>query len=342
MITPPFLKPGNTIAIVAPGRKVSPAEIDPAIRLLSKWGLKVITGPHLLGSCDQYSGTDEERTADLQMMLDDVSVAAILFARGGYGSVRIIDRLNFDTFCRKPKWVAGYSDATVILSHIQGNYDIETIHGTMPINFPADGSENESTRSLHDALFGIAPVYTMAPSPLNRTGSAEGEIAGGNLSILYALNGTPSEVNYDGKILFIEDLDEYLYHIDRMMMTLKRAGKLSRLAGLMVGAMTKMNDNTIPFGKTAYEIVAETVSEYEYPVCFNIPAGHIEKNLALVMGRKVILDVQTDKTTLSFISERKNSLPGRALFRLLKPAILFLAFFLLIYLLYSLVLKHHF
>jgi muramoyltetrapeptide carboxypeptidase len=273
------------------------------------------------------------------MMLDDDSVKAILCARGGYGTVRIIDKLNFDTFCRKPKWIAGYSDATVLLSHIQSNFGIETIHGTMPINFPTDGSDNNSTRSLHDALFGNAPAYTMTPSPLNRTGTAEGELTGGNLSILYALNGTPSEVNYDGKILFIEDLDEYLYHIDRMMTTLKRAGKLSRLAGLVVGGMTKMNDNTIPYGKTAEEIVAEVVAEYDYPVCFGLPTGHQDQNLALIIGRNVILDVRQDSASLTFTKGNRTFKFSGILARIFKPALLFLLFFFLIYLLYALIIK---
>lgn len=339
MITPPYLKPGNSIAIVAPGRKVSAIEMEPAIRLLTRWGLQVVTGPNLYGACNQYSGTDEERASDLQMMLDDPSVNAILCARGGYGTVRIIDRLNFDAFCRNPKWVVGYSDATVLLSHIQGNFGIETIHATMPINFPPDGSENESTRSLHDALFGTVPAYAIAPAPHNRIGSAEAELAGGNLSILYALNGTPSDVNYDGKILFIEDLDEYLYHIDRMMMTLKRAEKLARLAGLVVGGMTKMKDNTIPFGKTAEEIVAEAVAEYDYPVCFGLPAGHLDRNLALIMGRLVMLDVREDSASLSFTKNKHALKPDGIVARLMKPVLIFILFFILIYLLYAFLIK---
>ena len=339
MITPPALKPGDTVAIVAPGRKVSPAEMEPAISLLKKWGLNVITGPHLFGSCDQYSGTDDERASDMQMMLDDASVKAVLCARGGYGTVRIIDRLSFDAFCRNLKWIIGYSDATMLLSHVQSNYGIETLHAIMPINFPANGSEDESIRSLHDVLFGKIPEYNLAPSSLNRTGHAEGDLTGGNLSILYALNGTPSDVNYAGKVLFIEDIDEYLYHIDRMMMTLKRTGKLSGLAGLVVGGMTRMNDNTVPFGKTAEEIVAEAVAEYDYPVCFGFPAGHMEQNLALIMGRNVSLDVRADGVTLAFGNKRAEARLGTIISRLLKPAVLFLIFFLLIYLLYALVLK---
>lgn len=341
MITPPYLKPGDTIAIVAPGRKVSTAEMDPAIKTLAGWGLKVITGPHLFGSFNQYSGTDEERTADLQMMLDSDEVSAIICARGGYGTVRIIDNLDFEKFARKPKWIIGYSDATVLLSHVQSNFGIETLHATMPINFPADGSENEAVRSLHDALWGAIPEFTMPSVSLNRTGKAEGELAGGNLSILYALNGTSSEVNYDGKILFIEDLDEYLYHVDRMMMTLKRAGKLANLAGLVIGGTTKMNDNSIPFGKQAEEIISEAVAGYNFPVCFGLPAGHIDKNMALIMGRNVTLNVQADIASLSFTKAKKPDFTGSSIFRMLKPALLFLVFFLLIYLLYSLILKPH-
>jgi muramoyltetrapeptide carboxypeptidase len=303
MITPPFLKPGDTVAIVAPGRKVSLTEMEPAFSLLKSWGLKVVTGPNLFGSQDQYSGTDEARASDLQIMLDNETVSAIICARGGYGTVRIIDKLNFDAFSRTPKWVVGYSDVTVLHSHIQSQLGIETLHATMPINFPPDGTENESTRSLHDALFGQIPEYSIAPASLNRNGKAEGELTGGNLSILYALNGTPSEVNYDGKILFIEELDEYLYHIDRMMMTLKRSGKLAKLSGLIVGEMTKMNDNTIPFGKTAGQIVADAVAEYDYPVCFGFPAGHQDINKTLFMGRTVMLDVDSEKVAITFGNE---------------------------------------
>ena len=308
MITPPFLKSGDTVAIVAPGRKVSPAEMEPAIRQLRSWGLKVITGPHLFGQQDQYSGKDEERAADLQLMLDDETVRAIICARGGYGTVRIVDRLDFGLFSKNPKWIVGYSDITVLHSHVNRQTGVETLHATMPINFPADGSENESTQSLHEALCGKVPEYETGPYPLNRIGKAKGILTGGNLSILYALNGTPSDMNTDGKILFIEDLDEYLYHIDRMMMTLKRSGKLNNLAGMIVGGMSKMNDNTVPFGKTAEEIIAETVSGYGFPLCFGFPAGHLEQNMSLIMGRNISMDVQPHKVTLAFDRETKENL----------------------------------
>jgi len=307
MINPPCLKSGDTVAIVAPGRKVSPAEMEPAIRQLRSWGLKVITGPHLFGQQDQYSGKDEERATDLQLMLDDETIRAIICARGGYGTVRIIDRLDFGYFAKNPKWIVGYSDITVLHSHVNRQVGIETLHATMPINFPAGGMENESTRSLHETLFGKIPEYETDPNPLNRMGKAKGILTGGNLSILYALNGTPSDMNTDGKILFIEDLDEYLYHIDRMMMTLKRSGKLKNLAGMIVGGMSKMNDNTVPFGKTAEEIIAETVAGYSFPLCFGFPAGHLEQNMALIMGRDISMDVQPHKVTLAFDCETKGN-----------------------------------
>ncbi|NTW33931.1 MAG: LD-carboxypeptidase, partial [Bacteroidetes bacterium] len=198
------------------------------------------------------------------------------------------------------KWIAGYSDATVLHSHINTNFGIETLHATMPLNFPPDGANNNALITLKNILFGEKPDYTVEAHPLNRSGLAEGILTGGNLSILYALSGTPSDIDTKGKILFIEDLDEYLYHIDRMMMQLKRSGKLESLAGLVVGGMTEMKDNTVPFGKTAYKIIAEAVKEYNYPVCYGFPAGHIEDNRALIMGRKVKLNITRKSVRLEF------------------------------------------
>jgi muramoyltetrapeptide carboxypeptidase len=300
MITPPYLKSGDKVAIVAPARKVSFAEMEAAISILKSWGLEVVTGNHLTSDNNQFAGTDQERVSDMQQMLEDADTKAIFCARGGYGCVRIIDQLDFTRFVASPKWIIGYSDVTVFHSHINRNYGIETMHGTMPINFPADRSETPSIKSLRKALFGEDIRYTVPAHPLNRKGSAKGQFIGGNLSILYSLSATPSEIETDGKILFIEDVDEYRYHIDRMMMNLKRSGKLNRLAALVVGGMTKMNDNEIPYGKTAEEIISDTVAEYSYPVCFNFPAGHQDENNALIIGREVELSVNNN-ATLRFI-----------------------------------------
>lgn len=295
LIQPPYLKKGDTIGIIACARKISREELDPAVDILKSWGLQVVLGKNLFNADHQFSGTDTERAEDMQTMLDDTSVKAVISARGGYGTMRIIDKIDFNKFKKTPKWIIGYSDITVLHSHIH-TLGMETLHATMPINFHKDA---EALESLRNALFGEQINYEIESHPLNRKGIAQGELIGGNLSLLYALTGSVSDVDTTGKILFIEDLDEYLYHIDRMMMNLKRSGKLSRLAGLVVGGMTDMKDNAVPFGKTAEEIILDAVKEYNYPVCFHFPAGHVDKNLALYLGRKAKLEV-AGKTKLSF------------------------------------------
>jgi len=300
MIGPAYLKCGDNIGIIATARKISQAEIKPAIDKFSEWGLNVVFGKNIFSESNQYAGTDEQRLSDLQQMLDDDSIKAIIIARGGYGTVRIIDKIDFSKFIKNPKWIIGYSDITVFHSHIHQNIGVETLHATMPLNFPVDGKDNNSLLSLKKALFGEKINYEIETNSLNKKGEATGILTGGNLSLLYALASTPSDIDTSGKILFIEDLDEYLYHIDRMMMQLKRSDKLKDLAGLIVGGMSEMKDNTIPFGKTAYEIISEAVSEYYYPVCFGFPAGHIEDNRALILGRNILLDVNNENTRLSF------------------------------------------
>jgi len=299
MICPPYLKPGDKIAVVAPARKVSPSEMEDAFTTFSSWGLQVVAGPHLFGECDQYSGSDDERTADFQMMLDNRDIKAIVCARGGYGTVRIVDTLNFNALEQQPKWIVGYSDSTVLHSHIHTHLGIETMHAIMPINFAEAGAEN-AIESLRKALFGESIEYQFGTHPLNICGKATGLLIGGNLSILYSLVGSPSDIQTEGKILFIEDVDEYLYHIDRMMMNMKRCGKLSKLKGMVVGGLTKMNDNSIPFGKKAEQIIAEFAEEAGIPLCFNFPAGHITDNRVLILGRNVELLVNTDNVTLQF------------------------------------------
>jgi len=294
LIQPEFLKKGDTIGIVACARKISAEELQPAIDILKSWGLNVKTEKNIFNINHQFSGTDEERAEDLQTMLNDSSIKAIISARGGYGTVRIIDKIDFTIFKKAPKWIVGYSDITVLHSHIH-NMGIQTLHATMPINFGVDA---DATNSLRKVLFGETIEYNIPTHPLNKKGTAEGILIGGNLSLLYALCGSASDIDTKEKILFIEDLDEYLYHIDRMMMNLKRSGKLSGLAGLVVGGMSDMKDNTVPFGKTAEEIILDAVKEYTYPVCFNFPAGHIDKNMALVFGKKVNLRVSENVVIL--------------------------------------------
>lgn len=287
-IQPEFLKKGDKIGIVACARKISKEELQPAIDILQNWGLEVVLGKNVFNAEHQFSGTDEERAADLQSMLDDTSIKAVISARGGYGTVRIIDKLNFSTFKKHPKWIIGYSDITVLHSHIH-NMGIQTLHATMPINFKVN---EEATETLRKSLFGEKIHYSFEPHALNKNGKAEGILVGGNLSLLYALCGSNSDIDTKGKILFIEDLDEYLYHIDRMMMNLKRSGKLSGLTGLIVGGMSDMKDNAVPFGKTAEAIILDAVKEYNYPVCFHFPCGHIDRNLAIILGKKVELTLE--------------------------------------------------
>lgn len=287
MISPAYLKKGDKIGIVASARKVSEEEMNPGVSLIKKWGLEVVYGKSLFQSEHQFAGTDKERADDLQQMLNDPSVKAIIGARGGYGTLRIIDQLNFDAFKKHPKWIIGFSDITVLHSHIH-QFQIETLHAKMLLNF----TKNEtSSEALRQALFGELKKYEHGAHPLNRAGVAEGELVGGNLSLLYALTGSVSDIDTRGKILFLEDLDEYLYHMDRMMVNLKRAGKLTHLKGLVVGGMTEMKDNQIPFGKNAEEIIMDAVKEFNYPVCFNFSAGHVDENLPLYLGRKVKLEV---------------------------------------------------
>jgi len=286
---PPALKKGDRIGIAAPARKITFGEIEKALTIFEDHGYHVIYDEELFAVQDQYAGDDDLRAAYFQQMLDDDRVKAIFPARGGYGSVRIIDKLDFARFCRNPKWIIGYSDITVFHSHINRNFGIQTLHATMPVNFA--GNKPQAIEGMFDVLEGGFPDYSIDSHPLNRQGSARGVLAGGNLSVLYSLLGSRSFPETKGKILFLEDLEEYLYHIDRMMVALKRANILKDLAGLIIGGMTKMNDNEISFGKTAEEIIREAVDEYSYPVCFGFPAGHIVDNRPLIMGAETEMEV---------------------------------------------------
>ncbi|MDG1476447.1 MAG: LD-carboxypeptidase [Vicingaceae bacterium] len=289
MQKPANLKQGDKVVILSTARKISKAEIGSAEKVFEAWGLEVVLGANLFNEDCQFSGTTDQRITDLQSALDDETIKAIFCARGGYGTVKIIDELDFTSFKNNPKWIVGYSDVTVLHDHINQNFNVETLHATMPINFPSN--TKQSLDSLKNALFGENLNYDFDTNQMNRNGDAEGEVVGGNLSIIYSLTGTNSQIETTSKILFLEDLDEYLYHIDRMMMNLKRAGILENLAGLIVGGMSNMNDNTIPYGKTAKEIILDAVNEYNYPVCFDFPAGHIDDNRTLIMGRKAKLSV---------------------------------------------------
>lgn len=294
MIIPSYLQKGDTVALVSTARKITKAELQPAIDLLNTWGLNVLVGKTIGAENHQFAGDDALRASDFQTMLDNPEVKAIWCARGGYGTVRIIDKLDFTGFLKQPKWIVGYSDVTVFHNHIH-TLGIATLHAQMCLEIE---NKSEATReTLRKALFGehyiIKYKSTLA---LQRGGEAKGPIVGGNLSILYSLCGSPSALDTKSKILFLEDLDEHLYHVDRMMQNLKRNGMLKDLAGLIVGGMNDMKDHTKahgfatdrPFGKTAEEIIFDAVKEFHYPVCFGFPAGHILDNRAIFMGKEVL------------------------------------------------------
>lgn len=296
MIIPPYLKKGDTVAIVATARKNIEDNLQPAISWLKNWGLEVVIGKTIGLDKNQLAGTDEERAADFQTQLDNPNIKAIWCVRGGYGTVRMIDLLDFTKFKQNPKWIVGFSDVTVLHSHLN-NLGFASIHGIMPVSSKAT---EEAKESLRKALFGEPLEYTVPCDTMNRYGKAKGELVGGNLSILFSLLGSPSAVNCDDKILFIEDLDEYLYHIDRMMMNLKRNGCLESLKGIIVGGMTKMHDNEIPWGMNALEIIDDVTKKYNIPIIYNFPAGHMADNHALILGKQVTLEANDLESKVVF------------------------------------------
>ena len=287
MITPPYLKKGDTIAIVATARKNIDDNLKFATNLLQSWGLNVKIGSTIGLDLDQLAGTDEQRAEDFQNQMDNANIKAIWCVRGGYGTVRMIDLLDFTKFNLSPKWIIGFSDVTVLHNHLN-TMGFKSIHGIMPVSSKATEAAKESLRV---SLFGEDLQYEIEPHVMNRFGKASGELVGGNLSILYSLMGSKSAINCDDKILFIEDLDEYLYHIDRMMMNLSRNGCLESIKGIIVGSMTKMKDNDIPWGKDALQIIQDVTKKYTIPIIYNFPAGHIQDNRALKMGSKVSITV---------------------------------------------------
>lgn len=297
-IRPFFLQAGDTVGIVAPGGKVSQPDMQLAIQVIESWGLHVQTGNHLFEEYFQFAGTDEQRIADFQQMLDNTDIKAILCARGGYGTTRIIDRIDFSSFSTQPKWISGYSDITAMHCHLHAR-GIQSIHSIMPVTF---GKEETtlSVESLRKVLFGETIQYQSDKHVFNRVGVANGVIIGGNLALLATIIGTPSDIDTAGKILFIEDTSEYLYNIDRMMIQLKRSGKLNKLAGLVVGQFSDVKDNPVPFGKTPYEIIAEAIQEYNYPVCYDFAIGHEPLNMAIPCGSMADLIVNVQGGVLSF------------------------------------------
>ncbi|MEE1946362.1 LD-carboxypeptidase [Pedobacter sp. KR3-3] len=294
---PPYLKKGDQIAIVCPAKKL-PKPIDKAIAILQDWGLEVVLGETVSASYHQFAGTDELRKNDLQKYLDDPNIKAIIAGRGGYGTLRIIDELDFTAFLQQPKWLIGFSDITVLLSHAFAELQTQSIHAQMPYTF-AD-STPEALQSLKKALFGETVTYNYSSSFKGRNGQAEGQLIGGNLTLLIAVEGSVSEMDYTDKILFIEDVGEHEYAIDRMMRILKRKGKLAQLKGLVVGAFNEVAEESIPFGQSPQEVIWELVKEYDYPVCFDFPTGHIDDNRAMVLGKNVSLRIDHPNVQFKF------------------------------------------
>ncbi len=302
---PPYLKPGDTIGITCPAGYITAEEIQPAVRMMESWGFKVAAGSTVGKRDHTFGGTDEERRQDMQTMLDDPNIRAIMCGRGGYGCARIVDQLDFSRFRERPKWVIGFSDITVLHCHINRHFGIATIHSKMCNSFPddmtqADAEMKDTIESIREALTGTPMRYSAAPENSNRTGTASGVLIGGNLSMIQSVSGTDSEIDTVGKILFLEDAGEYLYSLDRMLGNLRRSHKFDNLAGLIIGGFNRIkpDDPGEEFGHTVNDMVLQRVSDFSYPVCFNFPVGHQRNNYALKCGVMHHLNVQAGKVEL--------------------------------------------
>lgn len=298
MKIPNYLQRGDKVAIVCTARSFTTEAAQEAITLMNDWGLEILLGSTIDINVNQLGGTDVQRTNDLQEMMNREDIKAIWIARGGYGTVRIIDQLDFSKFLQSPKWIIGFSDITVLHSHIH-NLGVATAHAIMPFSVPKASEEAKET--LRKALFGENYSIEFSSNPSNKTGIAQGELVGGNLSIIYSLLGSESSIDTKDKILYLEDLDEYLYHIDRMFYNLKRNGYFKQLKGLIIGGMTDMHDNQIPFGYDVKEIVLDLTKEFDFPICFDFPAGHISDNRALKLGCCIKLTISESTTTLTYL-----------------------------------------
>lgn len=299
MYQPSTLKKGDKIGLVAPAGKIEREKITIAKNVLESIGYEVILGKHVYDEHRIFAGTDEDRTSDFQFMLDHEEIKAIICARGGYGCIRIIDKLTFDGFEKHPKLIVGFSDITIFHARLN-HLHFGSLHATMPINFVENIADSPSLQKLIDYLDGNLSNYRLPTHKFNRSGYSEAELVGGNLSIICSLNATDYELNTHGKILFLEDLNEDLYRLDRLMLSLKLSGKLAHLDGLIIGGMSDMKDGETPFGKTAYEIIHEAIQEYNYPVIFNFPAGHIDENWPLPLGKKVKLVVNEKEVKMDW------------------------------------------
>jgi len=302
LIQPPYLKAGDTVAIVAPSGilKNRKDEVEHAKQLLKRWQLNVIVGKHVFNQANHFAGTDQERCEDFQNALDNPNIKAIWCARGGYGTVRILDKLDYTKFLEQPKWIIGYSDITALHNQIH-NLGVQSLHAMMCVSLPKDESEIEQTiATFKKAIFGETLSYTLQGSNYNQVGEVTAPIVGGNLTILHTMLGSKTSTNTSGKILFIEEIGEYKYHIDRMLQSLKRAGYFDHCKGVIVGDMSKLRKNTTLWGTSIEQLILDALADYDFPIAFNMPAGHEDDNRALILGRNATLKVEKTKSTLVF------------------------------------------
>ena len=302
LIQPPYLKAGDTVAIVAPSGilKHREREVQQAVDLLKSWGLYTVVGKNVFSKSNHFAGTDEERCADLQNAMDDPKISAIWCARGGYGTVRVLDKLNYIKFRKNPKWIIGYSDITALHNQVH-NEGFQSLHALMCVSLTKDiGDVKEAVSTFKSAIFGNPENYILEGSKYNEIGEASGELVGGNLTMLHTMLGSDTSIDTTGKILFIEEIGEYKYHIDRMLQSMKRAGYFDNLNGLVVGDMSRMRTNTTLWGTSVEQLILDALEDYDFPIAFNMPAGHEKDNRALVLGKVVNLKVEKNESKLSY------------------------------------------
>lgn len=303
LIKPPYLKKGDTVAIVAPSGilKNREGEVQQAVNLLKSWSLHAVVGKHVFSKANHFAGKDEERCEDFQNALDDPKISAIWCARGGYGTVRILDQLDYTKFKANPKWIIGYSDITALHNQIH-NEGFQSLHALMCVSLTKNLNDIKTTvETFKNALFGKPTNYTLKYSKYNKLGEAKGQLVGGNLTILHTMLGSKTSIDTTGKILFIEEIGEYKYHIDRMLQSLKRAGYFENCKGLIVGDMSKMRKNTTLWGTSVEQLILDVLQDYDFPVVFGMPAGHEKDNSALVLGNTVELKVSRVQSTIKFL-----------------------------------------
>nr|WP_299114075.1 LD-carboxypeptidase [uncultured Winogradskyella sp.] len=302
MIQPPYLKAGDTVAIVAPSGilKNREGEVQQAVSLLKKWGLNAVVGKHVFSKANHFAGTDEQRCEDFQNALDDPKISAIWCARGGYGTVRILDKLDFTKFENNPKWLIGYSDITALHNQFH-NRGFQSLHALMCVSLTKDLDDiRETVSTFKSAIFGSPVDYTLEGSKHNKVGNTSGQLVGGNLTMLHTMLGSETSIDTSGKILFIEEIGEYKYHIDRMLQSLKRAGYFKNCKGLIVGDMSKMRKNTTLWGTSVEQLILDAFAEYDFPIAFNMPAGHEKDNRAMVFGKTIELKVTKEKSSVVY------------------------------------------